>query len=153
MATVYSTQRTNALAIPTVNSEPIDLSGRVRIAHGKYTAAALQINDVIDMVLLPNGARLVSGFLAHGALGSTTSISVGYAAHKDSAKATVALDAVAYKAAASTASAAKVDILATLALGSGTVTNTDENGVAITCTLTGAAATGDIELTVLYVID
>ena len=48
MATVYSTQRTNALAIPTVNSEPIDLSGRVRIAHGKYTAAALQINDVID---------------------------------------------------------------------------------------------------------
>ena len=57
MATVYSTQRTNALAIPTVNSEPIDLSGRVRIAHGKYTAAALQINDVIDMVLLPNGGK------------------------------------------------------------------------------------------------
>jgi hypothetical protein len=34
---------------------------------------------------LPNGARIVSGRLAHDALGGSTTLSVGYAAHNNAA--------------------------------------------------------------------
>tara|TARA_Y100000593_G_scaffold86707_1_gene165954 strand:+ start:560 stop:967 length:408 start_codon:yes stop_codon:yes gene_type:complete len=129
------------------------LGGRIRVAHGVYEASSLSAGDVIDMFILPNNARLLEGSLAHDALGSSTTLSVGYAAHTNAAGTAVSASAAAYKAAAASTSAQKVDILATLALGSGTETDTDSNGVAITVTLAGAAATGTIELTIKYVVD
>ena len=153
MATVYSAQRTNTRANPTVKNKANELGGRVRIAHGTYEASSLASGDVIEMFTLPNGARLIEGSLAHDALGASTTLSVGYAAHTSSAGAAVAASAAAYKAAAASTSAQKVDILATLALGSGSVIDANQDGEIVTVTMGGAAGTGTIEVTILYVVD
>jgi len=153
MATVYSTQRTNTRATPAVMNKANELGGRVRVAHGTYEASSLASGDVIEMFILPDGARLLEGSLAHDALGSSTTLSVGYAAHTNAAGTAVSAAAAAYKAAAASTSAQKVDILATLALGSGTETDTNEDGVAVTATMGGAAGTGTIEVTIKYVVD
>jgi len=153
MATVYSAQRTNSRATPAVMNKANELSGRIRVAHGTYEASALASGDVIEMFVLPDGARLLTGTLAHDALGASTTLSVGYAAHVNAAGTAVSAAAAAYKAAAASTSAAKNDILATLALGSGSETDANEDGVAITVTMGGAAGTGTIELTIMYVVD
>ncbi len=153
MATVYSTQRTNNRATPVVMNKANELGGRIRVAHGVYEASSLASGDVIEMFILPDGARLLEGSLAHDAMGSSTTLSVGYAAHTNAAGTAVSAAAAAYKAAAASTSAQKVDILATLALGSGTETDTNEDGVAVTATMGGAAGTGTIEVTIKYVVD
>ena len=153
MATVYSAQRTNTRATPAVMNKANEMGGRIRVAHGTYEASALASGDVIEMFVLPDGARLLEGSLAHDALGASTTLSVGYAAHTNAAGTAVSASAAAYKAAAASTSAQKVDVLATLALGSGSETDTNEDGVAITVTMGGAAGTGTIELTIKYVVD
>jgi len=153
MATVYSTQRTNARANPVVMNKANELGGRIRVAHGVYEASALASGDVIEMFLLPNGARILSGSLAHDALGSSTTLSVGHAAYTDSDGTAVALDADEFKAAAASTAAQKVDVAATLALGSGIEINANEDGYPVTVTMGGAAGTGTIELTMLYALD
>ena len=153
MATVYSVQRTNSRANPVVKNKPNEMSGRVRVAHGVYEASSLASGDVIEMFLLPDGARLLEGSLAHDALGSSTTLSVGYGAHNNAAGTAVSASAAAYKAAAASTSAQKVDIMATLALGSGTEIDADADGQPLTVTMGGAAGTGTIEVTVKYVLD
>ena len=153
MATVYSAQRTNPRAIPVVMNKANELAGRVRVAHGTYEASALASGDVIEMFILPDGARILQGSIAHDALGASTTLSVGYAAHTNAAGTAVSAAAAAYKAAAASSSAGKADILATLALGSGTELDANEDGVPVTVTMGGAAGTGTIELTILYVVD
>jgi hypothetical protein len=130
-----------------------ELGGRVRIAHGVFEAASLSAGEVIEMFILPDGARLLEGSLAHDAMGSGTTLSVGFAAHTNAAGTAVSASAAAYKAAAAATSAQKVDILATLALGSGTETDTNADGVAITATLAGGAGTGTVEVTIKYSVD
>ena len=129
------------------------MSGRVRVAHGVYEASSLASGDVIEMFTLPDGARLLEGSLAHDAMGGSTTLSVGYAAHNNAAGTAVSASAAAYKAAAASTSAQKVDILATLALGSGTEIDADADGVIVTTTMGGAAGTGTIEVTIKYVLD
>ena len=153
MATVYSTQRTNSRATPVAMNKANEMGGRVRVAHGTYETSSLASGDVIEMFLLPDGARLLEGSLAHDALGSSTTLSVGYAAHTNAAGTAVSAAAAAYKAAAASTSAQKVDIIATLALGSGTETDANEDGVPVTVTMGGAAGTGTIEVTIKYVVD
>lgn len=153
MATVYSAQRTNTRANPTVKNKANELGGRIRVAHGTYEASSLASGDVIEMFVLPNGARLITGWLANDALGASTTVSVGYAAHTNSAGTAVSAAAAGYLAATSTSSAAKTAILATLALGSGSVVNANENGMTVTATMGGASGTGTIEVTILYVVD
>lgn len=153
MATVYSAQRTNSRANPVVMNKANELGGRIRVAHGTYEASALASGDVIEMFLLPDGARLIEGSLAHDAMGASTTLSVGYAAHTDRDGTAVSASAAAYKAAAASTTAQKVDILATLALGSGTETNANEDGFPVTVTMGGAAGTGTIELTIKYALD
>jgi hypothetical protein len=130
-----------------------ELGGRVRIAHGVFEAASLSADEVIELFILPDGARLLEGSLAHDAMGSGTTLSVGFAAHTNAAGTAVSASAAAYKAAAAATSAQKVDILATLALGSGTETDTNADGVAITATLAGGAGTGTVEVTIKYSVD
>ena len=153
MATVYSVQRTNTRATPITKNPANAMGGRVRIAHGVYEASSLASGDVVEMFTLPDGARLIEGSLAHDALASSTTLSVGYAAHTNAAGTAVSAAPAAYKAAAASTAAQKVDILATLALGSGTVTDTNEDGVIVTITMGGAAGTGTIEVTIKYVVD
>ena len=153
MATVFSAQRTNSRAIPAVKNKANELGGRIRVAHGTFEASSLASGDVIEMFILPDGARLLEGSLAHDAMGSSTTLSVGHAAYVNSAGTAVAAAAAAYKAAAASTSAQKVDILATLALGSGSELDANEDGVTITATMGGAAGTGTIEVTMKYVVD
>ena len=153
MATVYSAQRTNSRATPSVMNKANELGGRIRVAHGTYEAASLASGDVIEMFILPNGARLLEGSLAHDALGASTTLSVGHGAYNNADGTAVSAAAAAYKAAAASTSAQKVDIIATMALGSGTELDADGDGVPVTVTMGGAAGTGTIEVTIKYVVD
>jgi aspartate 1-decarboxylase len=154
MATVYSIQKTKwDQNVPSEKIETTELAGRVRVAFAQYEAASLAINDVIQMFNLPNGARIVSGRLAHDALNSSTQLSVGYAAHTSSAGSTVALDADAYKAAASSASASAANVANTIALGENSIVDANKDGLPVSITLTGAVASGTIQLTMFYVVD
>ncbi len=154
MATVYSVQKTKwDQNVPSQKIDTTELAGRVRVAFAEYEAASLAINDVIQMFNLPNGARIVSGRLAHDALNSSTQLSVGYAAHTNSAGSTVALDADAYKAAGSSASATAANVANTIALGENSVVDANKDGLPVSVTLTGAVASGTIQLTMFYVVD
>ena len=154
MATVYSVQKTKwDQNVPSEKIDTTELAGRVRVAFAEYEAASLAINDVIQMFNLPNGARIVSGRLAHDALNISTELSVGYAAHTNSAGSTVALDADAYKAAGSSASATAANVANTIALGENSIVDANKDGLPVSITLTGAVASGTIQLTMFYVVD
>ena len=154
MATVYSTQRTTLTQDdPSDFVQANELAGNVRVAYGTYEASSLASGDVIEMFALPNGARILQGQLAHDALGGSTTLSVGYAAHNDSSGTAVSASAAAYKAAAASTSAQIVDIAATLALLNGEEVDADEDGKVVTVTMGGAAGTGTIAVTMLYVVD
>lgn len=154
MATVYSTQRTTLTQDdPSGFVQANELAGNVRVAYGTYEASALASGDVIEMFALPNGARILQGQLAHDAMGSSTTLSVGYAAHTNSAGTAVSASAAAYKAAAASTSAQIVDIAATLALLNGEEVDANEDGKVVTVTMGGAAGTGTVAVTMLYVVD
>ena len=154
MATVYSIQKTKwDQNVPSQKIDTTELAGRVRVAHAEYEAASLASGDVIQMFNLPNGARIISGRLAHDALGSSTTLSVGYAAHTNAAGTAVSLSAAAYKAAGSSASATAANVANTIALGENSIVDANKDGLPVSVTLTGAVASGTIQLTMFYVVD
>ena len=154
MATLYSTQKTKwSQNVPSDKIDTNETGGRVRIAFADVTLASAAIADVVQMVNLPNGARLIDGYLTNAALGASTTLSVGYAAYKNAAGTTVALSSAAYLAATSTSSAARTDILATIALGAGSVVDANEDGLPITITLAGGTASGVVQVAIRYVVD
>tara|TARA_R110000796_G_scaffold61271_2_gene141913 strand:+ start:14415 stop:14876 length:462 start_codon:yes stop_codon:yes gene_type:complete len=153
MATTYSVQKTKwNQDTPTTRIKPNEQAGRVRVAYALAEAASLAVGP-IEMFNLPNGARILSGELMHDALGGSTTASVGHAAYKNADGTVVALDVDEYKAAAASTGIATVDIAATSALGRNSVVDADSDGIPITVVIAGAAATGTIELTMLYVVD
>ena len=152
MATVYSdvqTQRTQNTPREFVKAN--ELGGEVRVARATYEASSLASGDVIEMFSLPDGARILSGTLAHDALGSSTTLAVGFAAHKNAAGTDVSASGAAYKAAAASTSAQIVDICATLALLNGEEVDANEDGKTVTATMGGAAGTGTIAVTMMWV--
>ena len=154
MATVYSIQKTKwNQNVPSEKIDTTELAGRVRVAHAEYEAASLASGDVIQMFNLPNGSRIISGRLAHDALGSSTTLSVGYAAHNDADGTAVSLSAAAYKAAAASTSATAVNAANTIALGENSIVDANKDGLAVSVTMGGAAGTGTIQLTMMYVLD
>ena len=154
MATVYSIQKTKwDQNVPSEKIDTTELAGRVRVAHAEYEASSLASGDVIQMFNLPNGSRIISGRLAHDALGSSTTLSVGYAAHNNAAGTAVSLSAAAYKAAGSSASATAANAANTIALGENSLVDADKDGLPVSVTMGGAAGTGTIQLTMMYVID
>jgi hypothetical protein len=154
MATVYSVQKTNwDQTVPKDNLKPNEQHGRVRIAYATYEASSLASGDVIEMFNLPDNARVLDGYLLYDALASSTTLSVGYAAHKTAAGATVSLSAAKFLAATSTSSAGRTDIAATIALGAGTEVDADTDGYPISATMGGASGTGTIVMMMRYVTD
>ena len=153
MATTYSAQKTmwdqNS---PKEMIKTNEQAGRVRIAYASAEAASLAVGP-IEMFNLPNGARILSGEVVHDALGGSTTLSVGHAAYVNSSGTAVALDVDEYKAAAASTSVTTVGCALTSALGKNSVVDADEDGIPITVVTAGAAATGTIELTMLYVVD
>jgi len=146
-----SIQYAKTVSVPSEKIKTNELSGRVRAAFAEYEASAEQ--DTITMFTIPNGARLLSGAVSYDALGSSTTISVGYAAHKKADGTDQALDVDEYKAAAASTSAQSVSVLDTMALGKNSVADADKDGVPVTVTLAGANGTGTIQLQMFYVID
>ena len=146
-----SIQQAKIASTPSEKVKTNELAGRVRIAFAEYEASAEQ--STIHMFSIPNGARLLSGTVAYDALGSSTTISVGYAAHNKADGTTESADVDQYKAAAASTSAQSVAVLDTIALDKNAVTDADKDGVPVTVTLAGANGTGTIQLQMLYVID
>lgn len=153
MATTYSVQKTKwDQNSPATKIKPSEQAGRVRIAYALAEASSLAVGP-IEMFNLPNGARILSGEVVHDALGGSTTVSVGHAAYVNSAGTVVALDVDEYKAAAASTGVATVAIAATSALGRNSVVDANDVGIPITVVIAGAAATGTIELTMMYVVD
>ena len=146
-----SIQQAKIDSTPSQKVKANELAGRVRVAFAEYEASAEQ--STIHMFSIPNGARLLSGSVAYDALGSSTTISVGDAAHTKADGTTEAADVDQYKAAAASTSAESVAVLDTIALDKNAVTDADKDGVPVTVTLAGANGTGTIQLQMLYVID
>ena len=146
-----SIQQAKIDSTPSQKVKANELAGRVRVAFAEYEASAEQ--STVHMFSIPNGARLLSGSVAYDALGSSTTISEGYAAHTKADGTTEAADVDQYKAAAASTSAESVAVLDTIALDKNAVTDADKDGVPVTVTLAGANGTGTIQLQMLYVID
>lgn len=152
MATVYSDVETQLTQnTPREHVKANELGGEVRVARATYEASSLASGDVINMFTLPDGARILQGSLAHDAMGSSTTLSVGYAAHTNAAGTAVSASAAAYKAAAASTSAQIVDVANTLALLNGEEVDANQDGKTVTVTMGGAAGTGTVALTMLYV--
>lgn len=157
MATVYSNVRTDLTQDdPKEFVKANQLGGKVRVAHATYEASSLASGDVIEMFALPQGARILGGYLFNDALGSSTTLAVGHAAYTDSSGSSVAADADEYLAATSTSSAARTDVAATLALSANTAVDISQsvidNEFVVTATMGGAAGTGTIELVMFYAV-
>ena len=146
-----SIQQAKIAATPSEKVKTNELAGRVRVAFAEFEASAEQ--STIHMFSLPNGARILSGRLAHDALGSSTTLSVGHNEYLDSSESTVAADVDEFKAAASSASASSAAVATTIALGENSVVNADKDGIPVSVTLAGANGTGTIQLHMTYVID
>ena len=146
-----SIQYAKTQSTPSEKLNTNELAGRVRVAFAAYEADAEE--STITMFTIPNGARLLSGSVSYDALGASTTISVGYAAHTDADGTAVALDVDQYKAAAASTSAESVAVLNTIALDKNVVTDANEDGVPVTVTLAGADGTGTIQLQMFYVLD
>ena len=154
MATLYSNQKTKwSQNVPSEKIDTNEQAGKMRIAFADVTLASASIGDVVQMVNLPNGARIIDGYLTNAILGASTTLSVGNAAYKNAAGTTVALSATAYLAATSTSSAARTDAFATIATGAGSVVDANEDGLPITITLAGGTASGVVQVAVRYVVD
>lgn len=146
-----SIQYAKTQSTPSVKLNTNELAGRVRVAFAEYEAATEQ--STITMFTIPNGARLLSATVSHDALNTSTTLSVGYAAHTDADGTAVALDVDAYKAAAASTAATSSDALVTMALGKNAVVNANEDGLPVTVTLAGADGAGTIQLQMFYVLD
>ena len=154
MATLYSNQKTKwSQNVPSEKIDTNELGGRIRVAFADITLASAAIGDVVQLVNLPNGARIIDGYLTNAALGASTTLSVGNAAYKNAAGTVVNAAAAGYLAAVDTSAAARTDIFATIALGAGSVVNANEDGLPITATLAGGAASGVVQIAIRYVVD
>ncbi len=146
-----SIQQAKIAATPSEKVKTNELAGRVRVAFAEFEASAEQ--STIHMFSIPNGARILGGRLAHDALGSSTTLSVGHNEYLDSSGSTVAADVDEFKAAASSASASSAAVATTIALGENSVVNANKDGIPVSVTLAGANGTGTIQLHMTYVID
>ncbi|WDQ27595.1 TonB-dependent receptor domain repeat protein [Pelagibacter phage EXVC032P Baldr] len=148
----YSVQKTKwSQNNPTERVKTNEQAGRLRIAFATYEASAEQ--STIEMFNLPNGARIVSGTLGHDALGSSTTLSVGYAAHTSSAGASVSADVDAYKAAAASTADAVTAFPTTMAKLAMSEVDANQDGLPVTVTLAGANGSNTISLEMFYVVD
>jgi len=148
----YSVQKTKwSQNNPTERVKTNEQAGRLRVAYATYEASAEQ--STIEMFNLPNGARIVAGYLGHDALGSSTTLSVGFAAYTSSAGASVSADVDAYKAAAASTADAVTAFPATMAKLAMSEVDANQDGLPVTVTLAGGNGTGTISCEMFYVVD
>lgn len=132
MATLESSK----LKVATYNGE----DGNLSVADASYTAAAASIADVIRMVELPAGSRIVGVNVVNDALGASSTLACGYE-YKDSANGSAA--PAAFKAATATSSAGGFS-------GAFHPLATFQDPIYVTLTVGGAAITGKVSVIVYY---
>ena len=139
MATVVGTYRTKSLTPTPDNIYDGSLSrGNVLVAYDEYTFAASDIGTVVQVCpTLPSEARIVDILINNAALGSSVTLSIG-----DSDTATRYISA--YGANSNTSTSLSV------AAGRMYKVGTNDGDNIITITTAGAAATGKVQITVLY---
>ena len=157
MATVYSDVRTS-----TTQNDPSEfvktnqMGGNVRVAYAQYEASGTSAGDVIEMFALPHGARVISGNLHWDALGASTNLTVGHAEYVDADGTTVTADPDEFKGSTTTTSAGQAAVAASTGLGAlseVSLKSQANNEFVVTVTVGGGAATGTIDLQMLYVVD
>jgi len=157
MATVYSDVRTS-----TTQNDPSEfvktnqIGGNIRVAYAQYEASATAAGDVIEMFALPHGARVISGNLHWDALGASTNLTVGHAEYVDADGTTVAADPDEFKGSTTTTSAGQAAVAASTSLGAlaeVSLKSQANNAYVVTVSVGGGAATGTIDLQMLYVVD
>ena len=119
MATTYANNRRKSVSSITNPTEMVSVAeqgGRMRVMYDTYEAAGDVATDnsgsngtVVVIGTLPKGARIWNIILQADALGSSVTLSAGYAAHTNSSTgASVSVDLVAFIAATAMNTAKKV---------------------------------------------
>lgn len=117
--------------------------GNLRAKHFTFAFAAAQIADIALLGQLPAGSKVVDINMRNAALGASTTVALGYRAANPASA--LAAAPTAYLAATSTAAAATTR-------GS-FAPNKQTEDLYVIATVGGAAATGLIDVTVLYIFD
>lgn len=97
MSTFYGSNATlRDNSVPAQKIPAQDVCGRLRVAYDEIVlAGAVTTSDVIKMMKLPNGARIIDAILSSTDLGSTGTLNVGWEANGvDSAQASGIFSAV-----------------------------------------------------------
>ena len=171
MATTYGNNKRKSVASVTNPTEMVNVAesgGRMRVMYDTYEADGNTSTDntgangtVVVIGTLPKGARIWNIILQADALGSSVTLSAGYAAHTNSSTgATVAVDLVAFIAATAMNTAKKV---LSMSWGyneaaSDSIDNlgfecVDDAGTDIVVDIDAAHATGTIKSVIFYTLD
>ena len=171
MATTYGNNKRKSVASVTNPTEIVDVAesgGRMRVMYDTYEADGNTSTDntgangtVVVIGTLPKGARVWNIILQADALGSSVTLSAGYAAHTNSSTgASVSADLVAFIAATAMNTAKKV---LSMSWGyneaaSDSIDNlgfecVDNAGTDIVVDIDAAHATGTIKSVIFYTLD
>ena len=140
MATVKGVSYTKVTNAPVELILPRDMHGRVRVMYDTYEASALANPSTIQLLKMPQAARVIDFKIWHDAMGSGTTLAFGDASD---------IDRFAV-AAASTSAGIKVPLIGVIDTFAG-YTYTAETVVSLT--LAGGAGTGTIHAYIMYVVD
>lgn len=151
MATLYGQYAANRLVdVPSTKIPATAQHGRIRTSYDKYTLTGdMSASDVIDMGVLPKGARVVGGWLKNSALSAGT-LHVGYAA--DSAGVETA-DDDAFLASVAVTSAATTSFTGQNNMPGLGKAFSAEVQLQVKVATDTSATSGTIELCVHYVVD
>jgi len=169
MATTYGNNKRKQIASitnPRTMTNVAEQGGRMRVMYDTYEAAGNVATDdsgtngtVVVIGSFPKGVRIWNVMLQADALGSSVTLSAGYAAHTNSdTEAAVSLDLVAFIAATAMNTAKKAIHSSWGPQTATSIDNTgfecvDKNGTDIIVDIDAAHATGTIKSAIFYTID
>ena len=171
MATTYGNNKRKSVASVTNPTEMVNVAesgGRMRVMYDTYEADGNTSTDntgangtVVVIGTLPKGARIWNIILQADALGSSVTLSAGYAAHTNSSTgASVSADLVAFIAATAMNTAKKVlsmswgyNEAASDSIDNLGLECVDNAGTDIIVDIDAAHATGTIKSVIFYTLD
>ncbi len=95
MATLYSTEMTNVIAVPSVKLPVSDMAGKLRMARFSYVDTVGAAGDTLQLVKLPAGRVRFIGALSycrHNLTVGSATIDIGWGAYTDLDGTAVAAD-------------------------------------------------------------
>jgi len=169
MATTYGNNKRKqieSITNPRTMTNVAEQGGRMRVMYDTYEADGNTSTNntgangtIVVIGSLPKGARIWNIVLQADALGSSVTLSAGYAAHTNSdTEAAVSLDLVAFIAATAMNTAKKAIHSSWGPQTATSIDNTgfecvDKNGTDIIVDIDAAHATGTIKSAIFYTID